>query len=85
MIRFLSYVFHLTDMFIKYKIWVDPDQEYLIQYLKWVEPLLQKESGLDSFGAKVVTSLNLSGSEFYELSCRILLAEPSAQISQMID
>ncbi len=45
----------------------------MIQYLKGVEPLLQKESGLASFG-----------SEFYELSCWILLVEPSAQISYMI-
>ncbi len=45
-------------MFIKYKIWVDPDQEYLIQYLKGVELLLQKESGSASFGTKVAPSLN---------------------------
>jgi hypothetical protein len=45
-------------IYVTYKIWVDPDQEYLIQYLKWVEPLLQKESGSASFGTKVVPSLN---------------------------
>jgi hypothetical protein len=45
-------------MFIWYKILVDSDQEYLMQYLKGVELLLQKESGLASFGAKVVPSLN---------------------------
>ncbi len=39
-------------------MWIDPDQEYLTQYLEGVEPLLQKESGLASFGAKVVPSLN---------------------------
>ncbi len=51
-IWFLSNAFHLTDMFI------DPDQEYLIQYLKGVELLLQMESGSASFGAKVAPSLN---------------------------
>ena len=34
------------------------DQEYLIQYLEGVEPLLQKESGSASFGAKMVPFLN---------------------------
>ncbi len=33
------------------------DQECLIQYLKGVEPLLQKESGSASFGVKVVPTL----------------------------
>jgi hypothetical protein len=37
---------------------VDPDQEYLTQCLKGVEPLLQKESGSASFGAKMAPSLN---------------------------
>ncbi len=37
---------------------MDPDPEYLIQCLKGVEPLLQKESGSASFGAKVAPSLN---------------------------
>jgi hypothetical protein len=57
-IWFLSNVFHLTDMFLWYKIWVDLYQEYLIQYLKGAESLLQKESGSDSLGAKVAPSLN---------------------------
>jgi hypothetical protein len=37
---------------------VDPDQVYQIGYLERVEPLLQKESGLASFGTKVAPSLN---------------------------
>jgi len=37
---------------------VDPDQEYLIQYLEGVEPLLQKKSGSASFGSKVAPSFN---------------------------
>jgi hypothetical protein len=45
-------------MFILYKKGFDLDQEYFIQYLKGLEPLLQKESGSASFGTKVVPSLN---------------------------
>jgi hypothetical protein len=56
------------------------DQEYLIQYLKWVELLLRKESRSASFG----TIFKWSGAEFCELSCLILLVEQSAQISYMI-
>jgi hypothetical protein len=55
---FLSNVLHLTDMFICYKIWVNLDQEYLIQNLKWMELLLQKESRSASFGTKVAPYLN---------------------------
>ena len=61
-----------------------PDQEYLIQYLKGVKLLLQKESRSASFGAKVAPSLNGVDPSFYELSCWILLVEPSAQISYVI-
>jgi hypothetical protein len=43
---------------MQYKMLVDLDQEYLIQYLEGVEPLLQKESRSASFGAKVVPSFN---------------------------
>jgi hypothetical protein len=48
----------LTDIFMQYKILVNPDQEYLIQEYLEGEPLLQNESGSASFGAKVVPSLN---------------------------
>ncbi len=37
---------------------MDLDQEPLIQYLKGVEQLLQKEIGSASFDAKVAASLN---------------------------
>ncbi len=37
---------------------MDPDQVYWIWYLEGVEPLLKKESGSASFGAKVAPSLN---------------------------
>ncbi len=47
--------------------------------LKGVEPLLQKESGLASLGAKSGAIFEWSGSDFYELSCWILLVEQSAQ------
>jgi hypothetical protein len=42
-----------------------------------VEPLFQVESGSVSFGPKVAPIFEWSGSEFYELSCWILLAKPS--------
>ncbi len=41
-----------------------PDQVYWIWYLEGVEPLLQKESGSASFGAKVVPSLNRADLSF---------------------
>jgi len=48
---------------------VNPDQEYRIQYKEgWSCP-----SGSASFGA----IFEWSGSEFYELSCWILLVKPS--------
>ncbi len=40
-----------------------------------MEPLFQKESGSASFGAEVAV-FEWSGSEFYELSCSILLVKP---------
>ncbi len=45
-----------------------------------VELLLPKESGLASFGTKVVPSLSGVDPSFYELSCWILLVEPNAQL-----
>jgi hypothetical protein len=37
---------------------IDLDHENWILYVEGVEPLLQKESGMASFGAKVAPSLN---------------------------
>ncbi len=48
---FISNVFHVTDKYILYRMIVDPDQEYWIQYKEgWSRP-----SGLASFGAKVAS------------------------------
>ncbi len=55
---------------------VDPDQEYQILYKEG----RSCQSGSASFCAKGAPSLNVfewSGSEFYELSCWILLVKPS--------
>jgi hypothetical protein len=77
---FPSAVFHLTHIYIQYKMWVDPDQEYLIQYLEGVELLLQKESGLASFWCHI----RMEYIRVCKLSCSILLVVQSPQISYLI-
>ncbi len=56
----------------------------MIQYLKGVEPLLQKESGLASFGAKVVPSLNGVDSSFMNPVAGSYLYSQVLKISYMI-
>ncbi len=46
---------------------MDLDPVYWIWFLDGVEPLLQKESGLASFGAKVVPSLSGADLNFMNL------------------
>ena len=54
---------------------VDPDQEYWIWYKKWWSHPSGSASG---------AILEWGGSEFYELSCWIILVRQVAQISYMI-